>query len=105
VEAFPNSDFVQERRDEFPKSLEAHHDHVMPLPFVHRDERDFIQLKMHKQDKLRIFSSSQKGFVARVPGYMEHAVMTRELMAHAIHSKRDLHMIQIDFTNAFGSVP
>jgi hypothetical protein len=36
---------------------------------------------------------------------MEHAVMTRELMAHAILHKRDLHMIPIDFTNAFGSVP
>jgi hypothetical protein len=36
---------------------------------------------------------------------MEHAVMTRELMAHAIAEKRELHMIQIDFTNAFGSVP
>jgi hypothetical protein len=28
-----------------------------------------------------------------------------ELMAHDIHNKKDLHMIQIDFTNAFGSVP
>jgi hypothetical protein len=65
----------------------------------------FIQMKMHKQDKLRVFSNSQKGFVAGVPGCMEHAVMTRELMAHAIHNKRDLHMIQIDLTNAFGSVP
>jgi hypothetical protein len=64
----------------------------------------FIQLKMRKQDKLRIFSNSQKGFVAGVPGCMEHALMTRELMAHAIHNKRDLHMIQIDFTSAFGSV-
>jgi hypothetical protein len=65
----------------------------------------FIQLKMHKQDNIRIFSNSQKVFVAGVPGCMEHAVMTRELMAHAINQKRDLHMIQIDFTNAFGSVP
>jgi hypothetical protein len=65
----------------------------------------FIQMKMQKQDNIRIFSNSQKGFVAGVPGCMEHAVMTREMMAHAIHNKRDLHMIQIDFTNAFGSVP
>jgi hypothetical protein len=65
----------------------------------------FIQMKMHKQDNIRIFSNSQKGFVAGVPGCMEHAVMARELMAHAITQKRDLHMIQIDFTNAFGSVP
>jgi hypothetical protein len=64
-----------------------------------------IQMKMHKQDNIRIFSNSQKGFVAGIPGFMEHAVMTRELMEHAIHRKRDLHMIQIDFTNAFGSVP
>jgi hypothetical protein len=64
-----------------------------------------IQMKMHKQDNIRIFSNSRKGFVAGVPGCMEHAVMTRELTAHAIHNKRDLHMIQIDFTNAFGSVP
>jgi hypothetical protein len=59
----------------------------------------FIQLKMHKQDNIRVFSNSQKGFVAGVPGCMEHAVMTREPMAHAIHQKRDLYMIQIDFTN------
>jgi hypothetical protein len=65
----------------------------------------FIQMKVHKQDKLRIFSNAQKGFVAGVPGCMEHAIMTRELMAHAIHNQRDLHMIQIDYTNAFGSVP
>jgi hypothetical protein len=65
----------------------------------------FIQLKMHKQDNIRVFSNSQKGFVAGVPGCMEHAVMTRELLAHAITQKRDLHMIQIDFSNAFGSVP
>jgi hypothetical protein len=65
----------------------------------------FIQLKMHKQDNIWIFSNSQKGFVARVPGCMERAIMTRELIAHAIHNKRDLHVIQIDFTNAFGSVP
>jgi hypothetical protein len=65
----------------------------------------FIQLKMRKQDNIRVFSNSQKGFVAGVPGCMEHAVMTRELIAHAIYHKRDLHMIQIDFTNAFGSVP
>jgi hypothetical protein len=65
----------------------------------------FIQMKMHKQDNIRIVSNSQRGFVAGIPGCMEHAVMTRELMAHAIHNQRDLHMIQIDFTNAFGSVP
>jgi hypothetical protein len=65
----------------------------------------FIQVKMHKQDKLSIFSNSQRGFVAGVPGCMKHAFMTRELSAHAIHSRSDLHMIQNDFTNAFGSVP
>jgi hypothetical protein len=65
----------------------------------------FMQMKMHKQDNIRIFSDSQKGFVAGVPGCIEHAVITRELMAHAGHNKRDLHMIQIDFTNAFWSVP
>jgi hypothetical protein len=64
----------------------------------------FIQMKMHKQDNIRIFSNSQKGFVAGIPGCMEHAVMTRDLMAHAILHKRDLHVTQIDFTNAFGSV-
>jgi hypothetical protein len=44
----------------------------------------FIQMKMHKRDNIRIFSKSQKGFVSGVPGCMEHAVMTREMMAHAI---------------------
>jgi hypothetical protein len=65
----------------------------------------FIQLKMHRQEKIRIFSNTKKGFVAGVPGRMEHAVMTRELMAHAIANGREMHMIQIDFTNALGSVP
>jgi hypothetical protein len=65
----------------------------------------FIQMKMHKQNNIRIFSNSQKGFVAGVPGCMEHAVMTREIIAHAVERHHDLHMIQIDFTNAFGSVP
>jgi hypothetical protein len=65
----------------------------------------FTQVKMHKQEKLRIFSNSQKGFVAGVPRCLDHVAMTRELMATAIANWRDLNMIQVDFRNAFGSVP
>jgi hypothetical protein len=36
---------------------------------------------------------------------MEHAVLTRELISHAQIHRKDLYMVQIDFSNAFGSVP
>jgi hypothetical protein len=36
---------------------------------------------------------------------MEHAVLTREIIAHAKRQKKNLFMVQIDFSNAFGSVP
>jgi hypothetical protein len=48
---------------------------------------------------------SQKGFVAGIQGCTEHAVLTREMIAHAKRNKKNLHMVQIDFSNAFGSVP
>jgi hypothetical protein len=36
---------------------------------------------------------------------MEHAVLTREMISHATLHRKDLYMVQIDFSNAFGSIP
>jgi DNA-binding transcriptional regulator GbsR (MarR family) len=36
---------------------------------------------------------------------MQHAVLTRELVARAKRKKRNFFMVQIDFSNTFGSVP
>jgi hypothetical protein len=36
---------------------------------------------------------------------MEHAVLTREMISHATLHRKDMYMVQIDFSNAFGSVP
>jgi hypothetical protein len=37
-------------------------------------------------------------------GHMEHAVITREMISHSTSYRKDLCMVQIDFSNAFGSV-
>jgi xanthine/CO dehydrogenase XdhC/CoxF family maturation factor len=66
---------------------------------------EFIQHRLHKEGKRKIFSSAQKGFVSGIQGCMEHAVLTRELIAHAQRNEKSLYMVQIDFSNAFGSVP
>jgi hypothetical protein len=59
----------------------------------------------HSANKLHIFSRSQKGFAQGQAGCMEHAVLTREMISHATLHGKDLYMVQIDFSNAFGSVP
>jgi hypothetical protein len=59
----------------------------------------------HSSNRLQIFSRSQKGFVQAQAGCMEHAVLTREMISHATLHHRNLYMVQIDFSNAFGSVP
>jgi hypothetical protein len=59
----------------------------------------------HSTNKLQIFSRTQKGFVQGQGGCMEHAVLTREMISHAKIHKKNLYMLQIDFSNAFGSVP
>jgi hypothetical protein len=41
----------------------------------------------------------------RRTSFGEHAVLTREIIAHAKRCRKNLHMVQIDFSNAFGSVP
>jgi hypothetical protein len=66
---------------------------------------EFIQQHIHKCGRRKIFSASQKGFVMGIQGCMEHAVLTREMIAHAKRHKKNLFMVQIDFSNAFGSVP
>jgi hypothetical protein len=58
----------------------------------------------HSTNKLQIFSRAQKGFVQGQAGCMEHAVLTRELISHAQIHRKNLYMVQIDFSNAFGSV-
>jgi hypothetical protein len=66
---------------------------------------EFIQQHIHKSGSRKIFSASQKGFVMGIQGCMEHAVMTREIIAHAKRFQKNIFMVQIDFSNAFGSVP
>jgi hypothetical protein len=66
---------------------------------------EFVQQHIHKSGNRKIFSGSQKGFVMGIQGCMEHAVMTREIIAHAKRMKKNIFMVQIDFSNAFGSVP
>jgi hypothetical protein len=66
---------------------------------------EFIQHRLHKEGKRKIFSGAHKGFVAGIQGCMDHAVLTRELIAHAQRNQKSLYMVQIDFSNAFGSVP
>jgi hypothetical protein len=65
----------------------------------------FIQQHIHKCGRRKIFSASQKGFVMGIQGCMEHAVMTREIIAHAKRFKKNIFKVQIDFSSAFGSVP
>jgi hypothetical protein len=36
---------------------------------------------------------------------MEHAVLTREMISHATLHRKDMYIVQLDFSNAFGSVP
>jgi hypothetical protein len=64
-----------------------------------------IQQHIHKCGCRKIFSASRKGFVMGIEGYMEHAVLTREIIAHARRHKKNIFMVQIDFSNSFGSVP
>jgi hypothetical protein len=59
----------------------------------------------HSTNKLQIFSRSQKGFVQGQAECMEHAVLTREMISHTALHHKNLYMVQIDFSNAFGSVP
>jgi hypothetical protein len=58
---------------------------------------EFLQQKVHKAGRRKIFSISQKGFIAGVQGCMEHAVLTREMIAHAKRLRKNLHMVQIAF--------
>jgi hypothetical protein len=59
----------------------------------------------HSFNKLQIFSRTQKGFVQGQAGCIEHAVITREMISHAQIHRKNLYMVQIDFSNDFGSVP
>jgi hypothetical protein len=59
----------------------------------------------HCANKLQIFSRCQKGFVQGQAGCMKRAVLTREVIRHATIHRKDMYMGQIDFSNAFVSVP
>jgi hypothetical protein len=59
----------------------------------------------HSANKLQVFSRSQKGFVQGQSGCMEHAMLTREMISHATFHCKNLYMVQIDLSNALGSVP
>jgi hypothetical protein len=59
----------------------------------------------HAFNKLHVFSHTHNGFVQGRAGCMEHAALTREMISHAQIRKKNLYMVQIDFLNAFGSVP
>jgi hypothetical protein len=56
---------------------------------------ELVQQHIHKCGRRNIFSASQKCFVMGIQGCMEHAQ----------RYKKNLFMVQIDFSNAFGSVP
>lgn len=58
----------------------------------------------HCMNKLQIFSWCQKGFVQGQADCMEHAVLTMEMISHATMHRKDMYMVQIDFSNAFRSV-
>jgi hypothetical protein len=66
---------------------------------------EFIQQHIHKCGRRKIFSASQEGVVMGIQGCMEHTVLTREMIAHAKRHKKNHFMVQIDVSNAFGSVP
>jgi hypothetical protein len=70
-----------------------------------RSGGEFIQQHIRKARRRKIFSMAQNGFVAGIQGCMEHAVLTREMIAHDNRNRKNLRMVQIDFSNAFGSVP
>jgi hypothetical protein len=55
-------------------------------------------------NKLQIFSRCQKGFVQRQAGCTGNVVLTREMISHVTFQRRDLYMVHIDFSVAFGSV-
>jgi hypothetical protein len=66
---------------------------------------EFIQQYIHKVGRRKIVSMSQKFFVAGMQRCMEHTVLTRKMIAHAKRNRKNLHMVQIDFSDSFGSVP
>jgi hypothetical protein len=53
----------------------------------------------------RLFDESQKGFVFGGPGCLEHSVMAEEILHDAQRRNTEAHLMALDFTNAFGSVP
>ena len=55
--------------------------------------------------KHRFINSVQKGFMRGVDDCMEHDVICKELIHDARKERKDIHVIAIDFKDAFSSVP
>ena len=51
-----------------------------------------------------IFSSIQKGFIANQSGCLEHVAFLNESILDADRFNSEIHMLAVDFTNAFGNV-
>jgi hypothetical protein len=58
-----------------------------------------------KAEQKPIFDEGQKGFVFGGPGCLEHSVIAEEILQEAKRRKSEAHLVALDFTNAFGSVP
>jgi hypothetical protein len=95
----------------YKKGLESEMKNWRPITVTCSIYRPFTAMitqwiqDQHSTNKLQIFSQTQKGFVQGQAGCTEHAVLTRELISHAKIHKKNLYMVQIDFSNAFESVP
>lgn len=93
------------------KGLESEMNNWRPIVVARRVCRIFTAMMTQwiqdqgSFNKLAIFSRCQKGFVQWQAGCREHIVLTREMISHATKHRRDLHMVQIHFSNAFSSVP
>jgi hypothetical protein len=59
----------------------------------------------NRQYGRKIFSTEQKGFIEGCNGCCEHSIFLNELFAHTHRKHKGIIACQIDFTNAFGSVP
>jgi hypothetical protein len=52
-----------------------------------------------------IYVDAQKGFIKKTNGCSEHGILLNELFQDAKKKNKDLIVIAIDFSNAFGSIP
>jgi hypothetical protein len=55
--------------------------------------------------RVGIFSDSQKGFIKKTNGCIEHGIVLNEPLHNANRTRDTLMVTAIDFTNGFGSAP